>query len=122
MNQIVRRVNKPWGHEIIWALTGRYAGKILHVEAGQKLSWQYHERKEETIYLLSGTMDFETEAKGEKRRTLRMNTGDAFHIEPFRKHRMIAVEDCDILEVSTPEIDDVVRLEDAYGREGTSEP
>jgi len=116
----VKRVEKPWGFEVIWANSGKYAGKILHVTAGHKLSWQYHEFKEETIYLQSGVLDFETEKEGEERRIVRMMPGDAFHIEPYRKHRMIAVEDCDILEASTCELDDVVRLSDDYGREGTT--
>ncbi len=118
----VRRVDKPWGHEIIWAHTNRYVGKILHVTAGHKLSWQYHEHKDETIYCLNGELDFETEAEGDPRRVIRMRPGDVFRVEPLRKHRMIAVSDCDLLEASTPELDDVVRLEDDYGRKGTSKP
>lgn len=118
----VRRVDKPWGWELIWAHTDRYVGKILHVEAGHQLSWQYHEVKDETIFLQSGVLDLETEAEGEERHVVRMNPGDNFHIQPFRRHSMIAVSDCDILEASTPELDDVVRLSDVYGREGTSDP
>lgn len=116
------RVEKPWGYELIWAHTDRYVGKILHIRAGHKLSWQYHEIKDETIYVLAGELDFETETDQELRRTLRMNPGEAFRVEPFRKHRMIAVTDCDLLEASTPELLDVVRLEDAYGRQGTHQP
>lgn len=118
----VRRVEKPWGHEIIWAHAESYVGKILHVKAGEKLSWQYHEEKEETIYLYSGLLDLETETEDEERHLVRMFPGDAFHIEPLRRHRMIAVEDCDIIEASSPHLDDVIRLEDSYGREGTSDP
>ena len=118
----VRRVEKPWGHEIIWAHTARYVGKILHIKAGHKLSWQYHTIKEETLYLLNGEMDFETATETEPRHILRMKPGDAFHVVPGRRHRMIAITDCDMLEASTPELDDVVRLSDDYGREGTSTP
>ncbi|RJO66553.1 MAG: cupin domain-containing protein [Myxococcales bacterium] len=118
----IRRVSKPWGYEIIWAHTDRYVGKILHVNAGERLSWQYHEVKDETIYLQTGEMDFETALEGEPRTTIRMRPGDSIHVEPGRRHRMIAVADCDILEVSTPQLDDVVRLEDNYGRAGKKEP
>jgi quercetin dioxygenase-like cupin family protein len=114
-----RRVDKPWGHEIIWAHTPKYVGKILHITAGQRLSRQYHQVKEETLRVLVGAMDLEVGADGE-RQTLRMNPGDTFHVVPGTIHRMIAVVDTDVLEVSTPELDDVVRLEDVYGREGTS--
>lgn len=114
-----RRVEKPWGHEIIWAHTPKYVGKILHITAGQRLSRQYHRVKEETLRVLVGAMDLEVGADG-ARQTLRMNPGDTFHVVPGTIHRMIAVVDTDVLEVSTPELDDVVRLEDVYGREGTS--
>jgi quercetin dioxygenase-like cupin family protein len=114
-----RRVEKPWGHEIIWAHTPKYVGKILHITAGHRLSRQYHRVKEETLRVLVGAMDLEV-GDGEARATLRMNPGDTFHVVPGTIHRMIAVEDTDVLEVSTPELDDVVRLEDSYGREGTS--
>ncbi len=114
-----RRVAKPWGYELIWAETDRYVGKILHVEAGHALSLQYHERKDETIYVLSGRLLFEHGALGEaplERVTL--EPGESFRIRPRLRHRMIAETDCDILEASTPELDDVVRLEDRYGRGG----
>ncbi len=114
-----RRVDKPWGHEIIWAQTPKYVGKILHITAGHRLSRQYHQVKEETLRVLAGAMDLELGAD-DARATLRMNPGDTFHVVPGTIHRMIAVEDTDVLEVSTPELDDVVRLEDVYGREGTS--
>lgn len=114
-----RRVDKPWGHEIIWAETPRYVGKILHITAGHRLSRQYHRVKEETLRVMVGAMDLEV-GDGDARRTLRMNPGDTFHVVPGTIHRMIAVADTDVLEVSTPELDDVVRLEDVYGREGTS--
>ena len=116
------RVEKPWGYEIWWARTDRYVGKLLHVKKGQSLSLQYHNVKDETIRILKGKLLFETKPKdapGEMRR-LEMNPGDSFHIAPLTLHRMTGLEDTDVLEVSTPELDDVVRLEDRYGRAGTS--
>lgn len=124
MSEIPKRVEKPWGYEIWWARTDRYVGKILHVRKGESLSLQYHRVKEETIRLQSGRLLFETrgaDEAGELRR-LELGPGDVFHIKPGTLHRMTGLEDCDILEVSTPELDDVVRLEDRYGRAGTSEP
>jgi mannose-6-phosphate isomerase-like protein (cupin superfamily) len=117
----MRRVDKPWGYELVWAETDRYVGKILHIAAGQRLSRQYHRRKDETFLVQAGEMDLEI-GDGADRRTIRMRPRDAFHCAPATVHRMIAVTDVDVVEVSTPELDDVVRLEDAYGREGTSEP
>ena len=121
-NQEVRRVEKPWGHEIIWAHTDRYVGKILFVKAGERLSLQYHEQKDETVYVLSGKMLFEVGPKDGEREDIIMKGGQSYHITPFTVHRMVAIEDTEILEASTPELDDVVRLEDSYGRAGTSEP
>ncbi|MEP7383770.1 MAG: cupin domain-containing protein [Gemmatimonadota bacterium] len=119
----VRRVSKPWGHEVIWAQTDRYCGKILHITAGQALSVQYHEVKDETIYLLSGEMKYWVQLEGEvELRDMRLQEGDAFRITPGTVHYMEAVTDCDVLEASTPELDDVVRIKDRYGREGTSAP
>ena len=112
---MIRRVEKPWGHEIIYAHTERYAGKILFIRGGERLSLQYHRRKEETIYLLSGSLDLEVEIDG-KLTTRRLTPGEAWHLAPGVRHRMIAETDCHVAEVSTPELDDVVRLEDAYGR------
>jgi mannose-6-phosphate isomerase-like protein (cupin superfamily) len=108
-------VTKPWGYELIWAHTDRYVGKVLHIKQGESLSYQYHRVKDETVRLLSGVLDMDLETNGAKE-TVRLNPGDCLHIVPEMKHRMIAVEDCDVLEVSTPELDDVVRLEDRYGR------
>jgi mannose-6-phosphate isomerase-like protein (cupin superfamily) len=118
---VMRRVNKPWGYEIVWAETDRYVGKVLHIAAGQKLSRQYHVKKDETFLVESGEMDLEV-GQGAELRTLRMKARDSFHCKPGTIHRMVAVTDVDVIEVSTPELDDVVRLEDAYGRQGTSEP
>src|SRR5580700_2964980 len=117
----MRRVDKPWGYELIWAETERYVGKLLHIAAGHKLSRQYHVKKDETFFVQRGEMDLEI---GEPPRleTRRLAVNDAFHCPPSTVHRMVAVTDVDVIEVSTPELDDVVRLEDAYGREGTSEP
>jgi mannose-6-phosphate isomerase-like protein (cupin superfamily) len=117
----MRRVDKPWGHEMIWAQTDRYVGKIIHIRAGHKLSRQYHVAKDETFLVESGEMDLEV-GDGAERRVIRMAARDTFHCAPRTIHRMVAVTDVDVIEVSTPELDDVVRLEDAYGRQGTSEP
>jgi mannose-6-phosphate isomerase len=112
----VTRVEKPWGYEIHWAKTDRYVGKILHVTAGHALSLQYHNLKDETIYLHTGKLRFEIQRDGGPLETREMRPGEAVHITPKTIHRMTALEDSDILEVSTPELDDVVRLEDRYGR------
>jgi mannose-6-phosphate isomerase-like protein (cupin superfamily) len=151
----ITTVPKPWGHETTWAKTDRYVGKIIHVNAGHALSVQYHNRKDETVYLLSGELKYWVALEGRAQgavgdprsstpaphrtagtgevpaasRTpipamtdVRLRVGDAFRITPGTIHYMEAVTDCDILEVSTPELDDVVRLKDRYGREGTSAP
>ena len=145
----ITTVPKPWGHETIWAKTDRYVGKILHIRAGHALSVQYHNRKDETVYLLSGELKYWVAMGGQRAvgggpsglRTagtgetpvagrspipdmtdVRLTVGDAFRITPGTIHYMEAVTDCDVLEVSTAEVDDVVRLKDRYGREGTSAP
>ena len=119
----VRHVPKPWGHETIWAHTDRYVGKILHITAGQALSVQYHERKDETVYLLQGEMKYWVQLPGETElQDQRLTAGQSFRITPGTIHYMEAITDCDVLEASTPEIDDIVRLKDRYGREGTSAP
>jgi mannose-6-phosphate isomerase len=116
---MIRRVDKPWGHEIIYAHTERYAGKILFIRAGERLSLQFHRRKEETIYVLSGSLDLVVD-EGGALVTLLLSPGDAYHIPPGMRHRMIAREDTQVAEASSPELDDVVRLEDVYGRAGDS--
>jgi quercetin dioxygenase-like cupin family protein len=116
------KVEKPWGHELIWARTDRYVGKILHVNKGESLSLQYHRVKDETIMLLAGRLLFEHYAEGEPPTRVELAAREPFHVVPGLRHRMTALEDCDIVEVSTPELDDVVRLEDRYGRQGTSSP
>ncbi len=110
------KVDKPWGYELRWAITERYAGKVLHIKKGEALSLQYHERKDEFQYLLRGAVDMEVGAGDGALTKRRMTAGDTLHITPGTRHRLTAVEDSDIFEVSTPEIDDVVRLEDRYGR------
>lgn len=115
----MRRVDKPWGHELIWAHTERYVGKVLFITAGHKLSRQYHQVKDETLFVTKGTMVLEIgPADAIERRV--MNAGDVFHVTPGTIHRMVAETDVEVTEVSTPELDDVVRLEDVYGRESTS--
>lgn len=109
-------IDKPWGHELVWAHTDRYVGKILHIRRGEALSLQYHERKDETIMVLSGAIELVHFCDGETPRTIKLEPGQTFHIPPGLRHRMIAVDDTDIVEVSTTELDDVVRLEDRYGR------
>ena len=119
----VTHVPKPWGHETIWAHTERYVGKILHINAGHELSVQYHNRKDETIYLLWGEIVYRVQREGDDiLDDVQLQLGESFRITPGTIHQMIAVTDCDVLEVSTPEVDDIVRLSDKYGREGTTEP
>ncbi|MEJ2483614.1 MAG: cupin domain-containing protein [Gemmatimonadota bacterium] len=117
-----RFVHKPWGHEEIFAETARYVGKILFIRAGEALSLQYHERKEETLRVLDGSLQLVTGLQVASLETLGLGPGEVFHIAPGVIHRMVAVTDCRLLEVSTPELDDVVRLEDRYGRTGTNQP
>jgi mannose-6-phosphate isomerase-like protein (cupin superfamily) len=119
----VRRVDKPWGYELIWAHTDLYVGKVLFVKAGQSLSLQFHRQKDEAWFVQSGRAKLELGDAGET--VLQeevVGAGAAFHYTPGTVHRVTALEDTTILEVSTPHLDDIVRLEDAYGREGTSAP
>jgi mannose-6-phosphate isomerase len=117
-----RRVSKPWGHELIWAHTDRYVGKILVIETGRRLSLQRHEVKDESIYVLSGRLRLTLEDEAGTIRTEELGPGEHRRVLTGRIHRYEAAERCEILEVSTPELDDVVRLEDDFGREGTSAP
>ena len=117
----VRVVEKPWGHETIWAHTEHYVGKVLHIKAGHALSVQYHNQKDETIHLLRGEMIYRVK-EGETLRDRPLKAGESFRNTPGTVHQMEAVTDCDVLEASTPHLDDVVRLSDRYGREGTSAP
>ena len=109
------RVEKPWGYELIWAKADRYVGKILHIEPGHVLSLQYHNKKDESIYVLSGEIILRIQ-EGETLRERRVRAGEAFHIPPKQIHQFEAVSVTDLLEASTPELDDVVRLKDRYGR------
>lgn len=117
----ITHVPKPWGHETIWAHTDRYVGKVLHIKAGHSLSVQYHNKKDETVHLLTGELVYRVQL-GDTLEDMRLQAGESFRITPGTIHQMEAVTDCDVLEVSTPELDDVVRLSDKYGREGTSAP
>jgi len=111
----VTKVEKPWGYELHWAKTDRYVGKVIHVNAGHALSLQYHNQKDETIFLWTGKLLFEMEIDG-RLVGREMHPGESVHITPKTVHRMTAIEESDIFEVSTPELHDVVRLEDRYGR------
>jgi mannose-6-phosphate isomerase-like protein (cupin superfamily) len=117
-----RRVKKPWGHELIWAHTDSYVGKILVIDAGKRLSLQRHERKDETILVLSGRMLLHQGGLDGLLSATELGPGDHRRIPAGSIHRFEAIETCELIEVSTPELDDVIRLEDDYGREGTSAP
>jgi mannose-6-phosphate isomerase len=119
----VRRVDKPWGHEEVFALVdGRFCGKAIHVTEGHALSLQYHERKEETISVQSGRLQVEVGLSEDALETFVLEPGESVHLRPGVRHRVTALVDTVMLEASTTELDDVVRLEDRYGREGTSAP
>jgi mannose-6-phosphate isomerase len=113
----VRRVEKPWGYELLLAYTERYAGKILCIRAGQRLSLQHHAAKDETLYLLEGETELELEAAAQRLRPRRMAPDQSYRIRAGRRHRLRALTDARVLEVSTPELDDVIRWEDDYGRD-----
>lgn len=117
-----RRVEKPWGWELVWAEADAYAGKLLFVRAGESLSLQYHEAKDEAWLVQEGRARLELGPVGDELETIEITAGDAFRFRPRTVHRVTAIEDTLIVEVSTPHLDDVVRLEDLYGREGTSAP
>jgi mannose-6-phosphate isomerase len=121
-HEAANRVDKPWGHELIWAHTDRYVGKILVIETGRRLSLQRHEVKDESIYVLSGRLLLTLEDDRGEMRTEELGPGAHRRVATGRIHRYEAAERCEIVEVSTPELDDVVRLEDDFGREGTSAP
>lgn len=111
----LKKIEKPWGYEILWALTKHYAGKILHVRRGGSLSLQYHRKKDETMYLFRGKMTLEMEKNGRMSRKT-MTTGSVVRIPPGTKHRITALATSTVFEVSTPHLTDVVRIEDRYGR------
>jgi mannose-6-phosphate isomerase len=110
------KIVKPWGFELLWACTDRYAGKILHIDKGRRLSLQYHNCKDETLYLLDGRMQLELEDDGGALVQYDVRPGESFRVPAGRRHRIHALEECNVLEASTPELDDVVRIQDEYGR------
>ncbi|MBS1679428.1 MAG: cupin [Actinobacteria bacterium] len=112
-----KRVEKPWGYELWWAETPHYAGKILHVDAGQSLSLQLHREKDESCYLSSGRLRLTRGPSVDELRTEEIGPGFTWRVEPGTVHSIEALEDADVIEVSTPQLDDVVRLRDRYGRE-----
>jgi mannose-6-phosphate isomerase len=118
----VRRVEKPWGHELIWAHTDRYVGKVLVIETGKRLSLQRHDIKDESILVRSGMLRLYLEDDDGVVRTHDLAAGEAMRIATGRVHRFEALDRCELIEVSTPELDDVIRLEDDFGREGTNAP
>ena len=118
-----RRVDKPWGHELIWALTDSYCGKVLFVRAGESLSLQFHREKDEAWLVQAGRARLELGDAGDSMLNEEIvGPGAAFHYPAGTVHRVTAIDDTTIIEVSTPQLDDIVRLEDSYGREGTTDP
>jgi mannose-6-phosphate isomerase-like protein (cupin superfamily) len=120
--ETARRVEKPWGHELLWAHTDRYVGKVLVIEAGKRLSLQRHLVKDESILVIAGRLRLTLEDETGTIRVEELGVGDHRHVPTGRIHRYEAIERTELVEVSTPELDDVVRLEDDFGREGTSAP
>jgi mannose-6-phosphate isomerase len=119
---IPRRVPKPWGEELIWALTDRYCGKVITIETGRRLSLQYHERKDEAIFVTRGRLRLLLENDRGEDEVRELGPGEGAHVPVGRRHRYEAIERVELVEVSTPELDDVIRIEDDFGREGTSAP
>ena len=117
-----RRVPKPWGEELIWALTDRYCGKVITIETGRRLSLQYHERKDEAILVTAGRLRLLLEDADGRDVVSELGAGGSAHVPARRRHRYEAIERVQLIEVSTPELDDVVRIEDDFGREGTNAP
>jgi mannose-6-phosphate isomerase len=120
--ELPRRVDKPWGHELIWAHTDRYVGKLLVIETGKRLSLQHHDVKDEWIHVLEGKLELTLEDDHGDVQVRQLGPGEGARVPTGRRHRYEAVEKATLIEVSTPELDDVVRIEDDYGREGTSAP
>lgn len=119
---VPRRIAKPWGSELIWALTDRYCGKLITIETGLRLSLQYHEEKDESIVVMSGRLLLHLEGDDGAMTIRELGPGDAAHVAVGRRHRFEALERVELIEVSTPELGDVIRVEDDFGREGTSAP
>jgi len=117
-----RRVPKPWGYEVIWAETDRYAAKLLVIEAAHQLSLQVHVHKDESILVLSGQLGLLLEDDSDELRIHELGPGDTARVRPGRQHRFMARRRTELIEVSSPELDDVIRLSDAYGRTGTTSP
>jgi len=117
-----RRVDKPWGHELIWVLTDRYCGKVIVIETGRRLSLQYHQRKDESVYVVSGRLRLHLEDDAGVMTVRELGPGDSARVPVGRRHRFEAVQRVELIEVSTPELDDVIRVEDDFGREETSAP
>lgn len=117
-----RRVEKPWGHELIWAHAERYVGKVLVINAGRRLSLQHHEVKDEWIHVLSGRLALTLQNDAGEIEIRELGPGEGAHVAVRRVHRFEAIETCTLIEVSTPELNDVVRIEDDFGREGTNAP
>jgi mannose-6-phosphate isomerase-like protein (cupin superfamily) len=120
--ELPRRVEKPWGHEIIWAHTDRYVGKLLVINTGQRLSFQYHEAKDEWVHVLSGRLMLTLEDDKGLVTDRELGVGEGAHVTVRHRHRYAAIETCTLIEVSTPELNDVVRISDDFGREGTNAP
>ena len=115
-------VEKPWGSELIWTHPDRYVGKLISVNAGARLSLQFHNKKDESIFIVDGTLNLHLENDEGEVQQIKMGPGEFQRVHTGRIHRFEAITDVRLIEVSTPELDDVVRLEDDYGREGTSAP
>jgi mannose-6-phosphate isomerase-like protein (cupin superfamily) len=115
-------VDKPWGNELIWALTDRYCGKVITIETGRRLSLQFHEQKDEAILVLTGRLLLHLEDDAGAMTSREISAGEAAHVAVGRRHRYEAIERVELVEVSTPELGDVVRVEDDFGRQGTSNP
>ena len=116
------RVDKPWGYELRWIVADRYVGKLIHINKGEALSLQYHNVKDESIFVVKGCLELYLENDEGTLEIRDLTEGMSCHVHPGKKHRFVGKEDTDLVEVSTPELDDVVRLEDRYGREGTVAP
>ena len=115
-DKLPRKTEKPWGYELLFALTPKYAGKVIFVKKGHRLSLQYHEKKDETLYIYEGKALLDIEEGSEHMVSKEVCAGQSIAVPPFTKHRLKAIEDTTFLEASTPELEDVVRVEDDYGR------
>jgi len=122
MSISIRRVEKPWGHELIWAHTDRYVGKVMVINSGKRISFQYHEAKDEWIHVLSGRLLLTLENDAGVVEERELGPGEGAHVPVGRRHRYTGIETATLIEASTTELDDVVRLSDDFGREGTNAP